>query len=116
MTGKPHSASSIVWATTTEYLQKSSFSGVSHAAKARNWFRAGYWSIVFIAGLGFTIRNLYVLIDEFLQYPITTTTEVVSSEVIGFPAITVCNQNRQDIFSCCNQRFCSQFCIAGLAA
>ncbi len=109
MVARVPSASSIVWKTTAEYLQKSSFSGVSHAAKARNWFRAGYWSIVFIVGLGFTTRNLYVLTDEFLQYPVTTTTEVVNKEIIEFPAITICNQNRQNIIEKFKYCFLHQF-------
>ncbi len=94
----PTTTKSIVWGTTVNYLRASSFSGVSHAANAQTTTRAAYWTAIFVVGLGLTARSLSFLIGEFLQYPVTTSVEVVAKKTSDFPAVTVCNLNR------CGQR------------
>ena len=95
-TSRPSSsASSIAWRTTVRYMRGSFISGLSHAAKSRSHARALYWLVVFLAGLALTLRVLAVLINEFLDYPVVTSSEIATQSSVAFPAITICNLNRQ---------------------
>ncbi len=85
---------SIVWWTTVKYMKGSSIAGLSHAANSRSPTRAFYWLLIFVAGLALTVRSLYVLIDDFLEYPVITSSHLTTKPAVSFPAVTICNINR----------------------
>ncbi len=83
-----------MWQTTVRYMKGSSIAGLCHAANARSYIRGTYWLVIFVVGLVLTARSLVVLVDEFLQHPVVTSSELITREKVAFPAITMCNINR----------------------
>lgn len=77
------------------YLQKeSSVAGVSHAAKSGTYLQFFYWSLLFVAGLCFTVPALIGVVGDYYTYPITTKIRVETADSTIFPAVTICSLNR----------------------
>ncbi len=55
--------------------------------------------VLFLLGLGFTMDGLYGIVDEAMQYPIVTSTQLATRTSVTFPAITICNINRINCFN-----------------
>ena len=117
----------IVWQTWDTFWSETSISGVSNAGRARGPLRRLTWILIFIVGAGFTYWTLESVVADYRSYPVVTSvsfehmTDGVSRKClyallsfldhvlllvispfyfqIGFPAITICNQNRVD----CNE-------------
>ena len=56
------------------------------------WIELGL--LVFVVGVGFTVRGMYEVCIDFYSYPFTTSTDVVHNSSLNFPAISICNLNR----------------------
>ncbi len=87
-------ASSIAWRTSVDYMKRSSIAGLSHAANSRSYVRSLYWLLVFVVGLALTVRSLANLVEEFLDYPVVTSSHLTTKPSVAFPAVTICNINR----------------------
>lgn len=62
-------------------------------AQARNPLRIIIWFVAFV-GLGsVALTNLYELMDEYFQYPLTVNIRLEDVYNVEFPAVTMCNLN-----------------------
>ncbi|KAF7495560.1 Amiloride-sensitive sodium channel subunit gamma [Sarcoptes scabiei] len=52
-----------------------------------------FWILVLLIFITLTVRDLYDLIEDFVQFPVTVNVRVADSRVLPFPAITICNLN-----------------------
>lgn len=67
--------------------------GFSQIAQSKHPIRILLWFVAFV-GLGsVAIRNLYDLLDEYFQYPLTVSIRLEDMTNVEFPAVTFCNLN-----------------------
>ena len=83
-----------------DFAQNTTLHGFSRAAKERSEFnKYGWKNVVFLAAilscLGLTGHNLYFLISDYLRFPVTTSIVVENHQELEFPAVTICNCNKQ---------------------
>ena len=84
---------SVVWRTLVDFGKECSIAGLNNAAKAKSVLRSIVWLIIFIVGLGATLRGLILVVKEYYTYPVLTNTVLTQAKSVEFPAITVCNLN-----------------------
>ena len=77
------------------YIQDSAIAGLSHAAKAHSRSWAVYWVIIFLVGLGLTTYGIVKTTYDVVDMPVLSTTELKYESSVEFPAVTICNHNRQ---------------------
>ena len=94
MSEKRKDLKSVASVTISNYLRRSAISGVSHAANSESYFRGVYWLIIFLTLFSFTARNVYIIMNDYYDFPIFTVATIKRKEEIPFPAVTICNQNR----------------------
>ncbi|XP_075534963.1 acid-sensing ion channel 1-like [Dermacentor variabilis] len=72
---------------------QSTVPGFIQMAQARNPFRIIIWFVAFV-GLGsVALSNLYELMHEYFQYPLTVNIRLEDVNNVEFPAVTLCNLN-----------------------
>nr|XP_037285635.1 acid-sensing ion channel 2-like [Rhipicephalus microplus] len=72
---------------------QSTVPGFIQMAQARNPFRIIIWFVAFV-GLGsVALSNLYELMHEYFQYPLTVNIRLEDVYNVEFPAVTLCNLN-----------------------
>ncbi|XP_077553678.1 acid-sensing ion channel 2-like [Haemaphysalis longicornis] len=72
---------------------ESTVPGFIQMAQARNPLRIIIWFVAFV-GLGsVALTNLYELMDEYFQYPLTVNIRLEDVYNVEFPAVTMCNLN-----------------------
>ncbi|KAH6939171.1 hypothetical protein HPB50_016414 [Hyalomma asiaticum] len=72
---------------------QSTVPGFLQMAQARNPFRIIIWFVAFV-GLGsVALSNLYELMHEYFQYPLTVNIRLEDVTNVEFPAVTICNLN-----------------------
>lgn len=55
--------------------------------------RKSFWIGVVLIFIFLTVRDLFDLLKDYVQYPVTVNVRVADSRVLPFPAITICNLN-----------------------
>uniref|UniRef100_A0ABM0LU21 Low-density lipoprotein receptor-related protein 2-like n=1 Tax=Saccoglossus kowalevskii TaxID=10224 RepID=A0ABM0LU21_SACKO len=68
--------------------------GVLRIAGAKSFFGKIFWSVIFLVAVGAFIRQLYLLLDQYFEYPINVKKEVISETMLEFPSVTICNTNK----------------------
>lgn len=53
------------------------------------------WSVMILFGLGLSIMQVLDLFKDFYSYPVTTVVTLKRETRATFPAVTICNINRQ---------------------
>ena len=75
-------------------IKESAVAGVSHAAKSKTYTQCLYWTLLFVAGLAFTIPGLAGVVRDYYDYQVTTKVKVKTADNATFPAVTICGLNR----------------------
>ena len=88
-----------VWKLVKDFTDVTSLHGFHHALRDRPRYNKYRWkNCIFLAAilvcLTWANYNLYVLITEYRQYPVTTSIVVERKDELELPAITICNCNR----------------------
>ena len=73
---------------------KTSIAGLSNAYQSESTSKRIYWGILFLIGSVITIWALIKTITDFLEYEVTTSTDLRSDPSVVFPAVSVCNLNK----------------------
>ncbi|CAG5119343.1 unnamed protein product [Candidula unifasciata] len=60
----------------------------------RSWKRF-LWSTMFLFGVGFSIYQFVITMNDFYSYPVTTVVTLRQETAAIFPGITICNLNRK---------------------
>ncbi len=74
------------------FADRTTLGTVIFMKEAVHWWYKLFWVAIFLAGIGATTYNIYLLIDLYFQYPVDTQV-TLSYEQLPFPSITVCNIN-----------------------
>ena len=83
--------------TSAEWCQETSIAGLGKTVKSdSSYFKKAYWFILFLIGSIWTCYNLYGVINKYLKYSVSTSSDLTFETSIPFPAVTICNQNRFD--------------------
>ena len=80
------------------YVKVTSIPGLSHVnhRNEASKLRRTIWWILFVLGLGLTYSQIQIVLHDYFNYPITTTTSLTASKAEDqmFPAVTVCSTTR----------------------
>ena len=74
------------------FAERTTLGTVIFMKEAVRWWYKLFWILIFLGGVCASAYNVYLLIDEFFQYPVNTQV-TLSYEKLPFPSITVCNIN-----------------------
>ena len=82
-----------------DFANNTTLHGFSNAIKPRHQFNRFRWKnllflVAIISCLSLTGRNLYILISDYLEYPVTTSIIVETNKELELPAITLANCNK----------------------
>ncbi|GAB6024207.1 hypothetical protein CHUAL_008907 [Chamberlinius hualienensis] len=71
------------------FIGRSSISAVAITTESRNRLKKLFWILMLTSALYKTFEQGYLLLDNFLKYPVIETTNKISE--IEFPAVTICS-------------------------
>ena len=84
----------IVGSTMANFTARTTIGGLSNAGLSTSRFRQVLWLVIFFSLTGYTIKLLSDNVSDYLDYNVTTTTEISYTPRQIFPAVTICNQNK----------------------
>ncbi len=58
-------------------------------------YRSLIWTAIFCVGVGMTVDSIAFVVHDYYSYPVITSTILSHQTSVTFPAVTVCNHNRQ---------------------
>lgn len=76
------------------FTMKTTIGGLSNAGVSTSRVRKVLWLVIFFALSSYTIVLLSDNVSDYLDYNVTTTTEISYTAGQNFPAVTICNQNK----------------------
>ncbi|CAF0901340.1 unnamed protein product [Brachionus calyciflorus] len=79
------------------WCEKTTFHAVPNIATNEHIILKIMWSICLIASLGYCCRILTSSINDYYEYRVLTTFEIVQESSNLFPVITICNLNEYDL-------------------
>jgi hypothetical protein len=97
--GAGHENASLL-ALVTEWAGSSSVQGVPHVLDRvhfRLWKRIT-WGVLVCACFGVMTWQLVVLVNDYLEYTVNTSTDTIAPNSLPFPQVTVCNGNLYDTY------------------
>lgn len=77
-------------------LGDSTVLGVSNAAKAKRdnlICRTSFWIIVTLFSAGITGWACYLVLDDYLGFPVVSVLETRLNKILEFPSVAICNLN-----------------------
>ena len=87
------SLKSDIKSTFKKFSQANSLKAVTKSCKSDDWVLRIYWFVVFLGGSAIGCYLLYILIDGYISFEITTKISSCTNCKPTFPDITVCNIN-----------------------
>ena len=88
------SASEIVRKTLLNFGSETSLAGINNSGKRKSKIRSAIWLLIFFILAYLTGVNIYNIVNDYLKYPVVTSTDISHQTRITFPAVTICNLNR----------------------
>ena len=84
MSEKPNGLCKVLWYTWDEFWQRTNISGVNNAGNARKSFlRRAVWIVISCAFTYLTIKAVIDVIQDYIEYPVTTTIAVAHKDRVG---------------------------------
>ena len=77
-----------------EFGGKTSIAGLSNAYQSESTSKRIYWGILFLIGSFITVNTTIGVIVDYLEFEVTTSTDLRSDPSVVFPAVSVCNLNK----------------------
>ncbi|XP_072166419.1 epithelial sodium channel subunit alpha-like [Diadema setosum] len=96
---------STVTALLSEFATTTTAHGIPNIYSARSIIEKIFWTLAFLVCLGVFLWQSQTLIAEYLSFPYTTRTDIITSSSLLFPAITICNVNMMRRSMMINTRF-----------
>ncbi|XP_071490072.1 epithelial sodium channel subunit alpha-like [Diadema antillarum] len=96
---------STVTALLSEFATTTTAHGIPNIYSARSIIEKIFWTLAFLVCLGVFLRQSEILIADYLSFPYTTRTDIITSAALQFPAITLCNVNMMRRSKLINTRF-----------
>lgn len=78
---------------TKHWAENTTFHAIPNSVRSKNNFLKLIWILAFLGALSFTAFTIIFQFMEFYSYDTLTTIKLVDSNMINFPAITICNIN-----------------------
>ncbi|XP_071490102.1 uncharacterized protein [Diadema antillarum] len=96
---------STVTALLSEFATTTTAHGIPNIYSARSIIEKIFWTLSFLVCLGVFLWQSETLIADYLSFPYTTRTDIITSAALQFPAITLCNVNMMRRSKLMNTRF-----------
>ena len=84
----------IIWETCINWCHSTSIAGLAKAVQSKSHFKKAYWACLFCIGAFATLYNLFVTLNEYFAYDVSTSTDLDFQRSVAFPAVSICNLNR----------------------
>jgi hypothetical protein len=85
---------SIIIGSLADFGRRTTIGGLSNAGITESRVRKAYWIVVFFILMIFTFQAIVNNIVQYLKFEVTTSTDLTYSNLVTFPALTVCSMNR----------------------
>ncbi len=74
------------------FADLTSIQGIPHIKKANHWWSTAFWTLVFMCAVSIALLQTTEVFKNYFSYDYNTKIDV-SSSVLQFPSVTVCNIN-----------------------
>ena len=83
-----------------EFSESTTLHGFAHVVRVRSRFNNRKWKnflflLVTFACLGFAGKNVVTMVTDYFTYPVVTTSYSGTENPMIFPAVTICNNNKE---------------------
>ena len=83
-----------------EFSENTTLHGFSHVVRQRSRYNKLGWKnkmfvLITLTCIGLASNNVFYIIEDYLRHPMVTGTHVEHRDSLVFPAITICNNNRE---------------------
>ena len=84
----------VVWQTLLDFGRETSIAGIGNVISRKSYAKKLYWLILFLAMTGLTLYGLIEYFTAYLEYEVTTSTDLNHVPSVDFPAVSICNLNK----------------------
>jgi len=89
----------VLYDTLADFGRHTTIGGLCNAGLSESRARQAYWLVIFSVLMVFTTQAIINNVLQYLEYGVTTSTDLTYSNLITFPALTVCSLNRYMIIT-----------------
>ena len=75
-----------------KFAENTSLGGMAYMNNSNRWWSTTFWVVIFVTGLALCMGHLYLIFQNFFDYPYSTIDEM-KFDLLPFPSVTVCNRN-----------------------